>query len=245
MLEAHLNPNWEAATRNYGFVQKSVEWIVEISYPTQCSKLLDLGCGPGIYAELFYEKGYTVTGIDISSRSINFAKENAFQKNIDITYPCHNYLDIDYCNEFDIITLIYCDFGVLNQKERKNLLNKIQRALKPNGLFIFDAWTPKQYENSLETSSWSYSNGGYWSEEPYACFNSFYRYDYCDTFVEQYVIVKKDDVECYNIWNHGFTTKELQSDLNCAGFGRVDFWGNVSGEPYTNNSTTICAIAYK
>ncbi len=40
-------------------------------------KLLDLGCGAGIYSELLYDKGFSVTGIDFSKRSIEYAQNHA------------------------------------------------------------------------------------------------------------------------------------------------------------------------
>lgn len=62
MLEAHLNPNFEGASRNHEFIQKSVNWIDEYCNGGNGKKLLDLGCGPGIYAELLADKGFHVTG---------------------------------------------------------------------------------------------------------------------------------------------------------------------------------------
>ena len=55
------------------------------------SNLLDLGCGPGIYAELFYQYGYQVTGIDLSKRSISYAQASAKQKGFDIIYLRSDY----------------------------------------------------------------------------------------------------------------------------------------------------------
>ena len=64
MLEAHINPDIESASRNHRFIEKSVEWITSLIPDMKGKKILDLGCGPGIYAEKFYEKGFEVTGID-------------------------------------------------------------------------------------------------------------------------------------------------------------------------------------
>ena len=73
MLKAHLNKNLDSATRNYDFVKQSVEWIARILPPTEYPNLLDLGCGPGIYGELFFEKGYNVKGVDLSERSMELS----------------------------------------------------------------------------------------------------------------------------------------------------------------------------
>ena len=245
MLAAHLNPELESATRKHSFIEKSVNGIKEITAGGNRKKLLDLGCGPGIYAELFAEKGFDVTGIDISGRSIDYAKENTIKKESNIKYYKKSYLDMEYTEEFDVITLIYCDFGVLNPAEREKLLKKIYKALKPGGILIFDVFSEKEYQMKEENTNWSYNNGGYWSENPYVCLYSFRRYDETASFLEQYVIIEEENIKCYNLWNHAFSTEELREDLEKAGFDKYEFYNNVSGESYTKESNVICIAAYK
>ena len=245
MLAAHLNPELESATRKYSFIEKSVNWIKEITAGGNRKKLLDLGCGPGIYAELFAEKGFDVTGIDISGRSIDYAKENTIKKESNIKYYKKSYLDMEYTEEFDVITLFYYDFGVLHPAAREKLLQKIYKALKPGGILIFDVFSEKEYQMKEENTNWSYNNGGYWSENPYVCLYSFRRYDETATFLEQYVIIEEENIKCYNLWNHAFSTEELREDLEKAGFDKYEFYNNVSGESYTKESSVICTTAYK
>lgn len=73
MLKAHLNPEFDGASRKLSFIKKSAAWINEIVPPTKYSTLLDVGCEPGIYSEIFAQYGYVVTGIDFSHRSIDYA----------------------------------------------------------------------------------------------------------------------------------------------------------------------------
>lgn len=70
MLKAHLDPNFDGASRKLDFINKSVNWINKIAPPQKYKSLLDMGCGPGIYAEKFATSGYKVTGIDFSKHSI-------------------------------------------------------------------------------------------------------------------------------------------------------------------------------
>ncbi|HOJ15222.1 MAG TPA: class I SAM-dependent methyltransferase, partial [Deltaproteobacteria bacterium] len=39
-------------------------------------RILDLGCGPGLYTKRLSDAGYDVTGMDYSRRSIAYAKEH-------------------------------------------------------------------------------------------------------------------------------------------------------------------------
>ncbi|MHB8127633.1 MAG: class I SAM-dependent methyltransferase [Mobilitalea sp.] len=245
MLEAHLNPEWDAATRNHKFVSKSVDWIKSIAPPSQYHELLDLGCGPGIYAEKLNQSGYQVTGIDYSKRSLEYARESAEKKNLSIYYRYQDYQDISFNEEYDIITLIYCDFSVLSDGIRKKILENIVRALKPNGKFIVDVSTPKLYEGKKESRDWLYSEGGFWNEKPHLCLNSHYIYEDSRTRLNQTIIVTEDSIECYNIWDHTFTSQELKKDLFEAGFYAIDIYGDVAGASYLPKSNLLCAVATK
>lgn len=53
MLKAHLDPDFNGASRKLPFIESSVNWIKETIPPADYAALLDLGCGPGLYAERF------------------------------------------------------------------------------------------------------------------------------------------------------------------------------------------------
>ena len=150
MLAAHLDEGFDSATRKMGFVKESVGWIACTLPPARYKRLLDLGCGPGIYAELFCRNGYEVTGVDISERSIRFARESARQKNLAIEYCRKDYTASGLGGSYDLITLIYCDFGVLARDTRVKLLARIYESLLPHGALLFDVFKPVKYKGMKE-----------------------------------------------------------------------------------------------
>jgi len=245
MLEAHLNPNWDAASRKPEFLDKSVNWISQIAPPSQYKALLDLGCGPGLYAERFNSAGYAVTGVDFSKRSIAYAKEQASLNKSNIDYHYQNYLTIDYQEQFDVITLIYCDYAALSITDRLILLKKVYQALKPNGKFIFDVFTPLMRKD--ESRSWYYrETGGFFSERPHLCLESVYQYDDADsTELRQFIVITWDTVDCYNIWDHFFTKEVLQSEVHDIGFSKIEFYGDVAGTGFSDTGETICGVFTK
>lgn len=103
MLKAHLDPEFDGASRKSDFIEKSVAWITEQIPPADYPLLLDIGCGPGIYAEMFTQKGYQVTGVDFSKRSIDYAQQSAFSKKLNISYVYQNYLEMDLSKSFDFL----------------------------------------------------------------------------------------------------------------------------------------------
>lgn len=245
MLEAHLNPNWDAATRKHEFLDKSVNWISKIAPSSQYKLLLDLGCGPGLYADRFNSYGYSVTGVDFSKRSIEYAKEQTLLNKSNIVYHYQNYLTIDYIEQFDIVTLIYCDYAALSITDRLNLLKKVYQALKPNGKFIFDVFTPLM--RKAENRSWQYyEKGGFFSEKPHVCLESVYQYDDEDnTELRQFIVITEETVNCYNIWDHFFTKEALLSEIQIAGFNTFEFYGDIAGKEFSDSGETICGVFTK
>jgi SAM-dependent methyltransferase len=245
MLEAHLNPNWDAATRKPEFLDKSVNWISQIAPPSQYKFLLDLGCGPGLYAERFSSAGYSVTGVDFSKRSIAYAKEQTLLNKSNIEYCYQNYLTIDYIEQFDVITLIYCDYPALSITDRLILLRKVYQALRPNGKFIFDVFTP--FMRKDESRSWQYcEEGGFLSEKPYICLESVYQYDDEDnTELRQSIVITEETINCYNIWDHFFTKEALLSEIQTAGFNAFEFYGDIAGKEFSDTGETICGVFTK
>lgn len=245
MLAAHLNPDCDNASRKQESIINSVNWIAGLCNGGVNKKLLDLGCGPGIYAELLAEKGFQVTGIDFSKRSIEYAVESSRKKNLKITYHYQNYLDIDWNKEFDVVLLIYCDFGVLAPESRRILLNKIYRALKPGGILILDVFHEPYVKTFKEMQSIRYEQGGFWSPETYVVIQRNQYYGKSKNTLEQYLVITEENCKCYNIWNQIYTQNLLEKEITEVGLDVVNFFDNVQGEEYTGLEETICGVFCK
>ena len=82
LLETHLSQESDLASRKMPAITKTVNWILQQT-GKEHADILDLGCGPGLYCEILAENGHRVTGVDISKRSIEYAKEKAAAKKSD------------------------------------------------------------------------------------------------------------------------------------------------------------------
>ncbi len=213
--------------------------------PNQYPDLLDLGCGPGLYAKQFHDLGYHVTGIDISERSIQYGQQQAQLAEEAITYIHGSYLGLDVKEQFDVATLIYCDYGVLSDQDRRTLLDNIYRALKSNGKLLLDVFTPKQHQGKPESKNWRYQQGGFWKEGPHVCLEQFYRYDENSTVLSQTIVMTENSVDCYNVWDRVFDAAALTAELEAGGFKKIHLYSDAAGAQYHSDSTVLCAVAEK
>ncbi|MDX1358880.1 MAG: class I SAM-dependent methyltransferase, partial [Clostridia bacterium] len=95
MLKTHLDPSTDSASRKPETIDDTVEFCIRRLGLKAGNSVLDAGCGPGLYCERFVKKGLEVSGLDISSNSIAYARRHASENGLDIKYICGNYLDMD------------------------------------------------------------------------------------------------------------------------------------------------------
>jgi len=247
LLESHLDPKSDAASRRLEVIDATVNWIDNfICQQIHSKEILDLGCGPGLYTQRLAKQGYSVTGIDFSKRSVDYAKQQASDENIEITYICENYVSCTFPKQYDTIVMIYCDFGVLDELSRDVLLKKIYEALRPGGVFVFDVFRPRKYKDHKETKTWDICNRGFWRPGPHLCLNSSYWYEDSGVHLDQHIIVDEDrQLEIYNIWDRTYSIDEIYSLLSSTGFVGMEVYDDFSGKPYTEECDTICVLARK
>lgn len=166
MLEAHLNYSNDAASRKLTTIHRTIDWIDTVAEGKK--NLVDLGCGPGIYADELTNRGYSVTGIDISQTSIEYAKAWAEREKKNIHYLCRDYVNDAIEGVFDLALCIYCDFGALIPSEQAKFLKNIHDCLSDDGVLIFDVFGTGLCSQRREHRTWMYrEKANFWSPSPH------------------------------------------------------------------------------
>jgi 2-polyprenyl-3-methyl-5-hydroxy-6-metoxy-1,4-benzoquinol methylase len=124
MLEFLLGDASDISSRNSDFIDRSVSWIVDQFNLNSSSRLIDFGFGPGLYTNKFAEKGINVLGVDFSKSSLDYAWQIAYNKNLNVQDILENYLEFKTKLQFDLVTMIMCDYSALSPTQRKVMLGK-------------------------------------------------------------------------------------------------------------------------
>lgn len=245
MLKAHLDPECDAASRNLTFIERSAAWIKELLDPRLYPSLLDIGCGPGLYAERFAHSGYQVTGIDYSRRSIEYAQASAQAQRLDITYRCQNYLHLAETELYTVCSLIYCDYGALSVQDRATVMRNVSSCLKPGGRFLFDVFTKRKLETFNEEHTWQMCEGnGFWRSERYLEITA--HSQYTDSVSLRHITIATDTRNTpYYIWDTYFDEGMIIEEAKNAGFTVCGLFGDIAGEPLTENSETMAVLLEK
>lgn len=242
LLAIHLNPDIELASRKSSTIATTVDWILD-TMPGEGVEILDLGCGPGLYAELLAEKGHQVTGIDYSANSIGYARKSAAEQGMDITYRQLDYLELDEENRYDLVMMIFTDFGVLMPDERERVLDNVRRALKPGGSFLFDVLNEEYPVIGTGSRAWEASAKGFWRGGPFLVLTESFFYEEQKVTLTQHVVIdEREKVEVYRFWMHTFSDAELKELLFVRGFQTAELYrGIIPGcDMYRSEDVTFC-----
>lgn len=119
--------------------QREVDGIVDLLALPQGSSILDLCCGHGRHAIPLAQRGYQVTGQDLSEVFLREAERAAQAQGVPVHWVHGDMRNIPYENEFDAVINIFTAFGYFeNQDEDQKVLRQVSKALKPGGLFLLE-----------------------------------------------------------------------------------------------------------
>jgi SAM-dependent methyltransferase len=241
LLEAHLDPSHDAASKTPETIDAEVRFISETLGLNVSHSIIDLGCGPGLYCERFRAHCGHVTGVDFSQGSIDHAVRSARTQGLDIAYTCMNYLELEARPEYDMACVINYDFGALRESDMHTLLTRIHRALKPGGVFVFDVHTPACRDDAPEVN-WYASQGGFWHPGPYLVLEKRFAYPE-EVRLTQYIVITGEGRAVYRIYDTHFTLDRVKTLLEQHGFAIEHAYADLRGTALTEDAQILGIFA--
>ena len=106
-------------------------------------KALDICCGAGTNTVYLAEKGFEVTGIDISPTAVEYGKKKAAQAEVHVTFRVQNFLELPFEDgEFDFVFDMGC-FHHVNVEDRLTFIKGVHRVLKKGGGYMLTCFSYK------------------------------------------------------------------------------------------------------
>ena len=147
-------------------------------------------------------------------------------------------------HEFDLIIMIYTDFGVLNPTERAALLKNVRKALKPKGYFIFDVLNEKSLDKAVLEKTWECADKGFWSDTPYLHLSNSHLYKEEKVIVYQHFIADDDnELRTYYFWTHFFSDEDIITTMKNCNFKVLALNKDVLPESDQWNGKNVTFIA--
>lgn len=103
--------------------------------------VLNLGSGTGRHDRLLAEKGYKVTGVDLSQQMVDIATASVEGSSLPVNFVCGDAREVRLEDRFDVVLSLFHVFSyqTSNQDLRKALVTAFEH-LNPGGYLMFDCW---------------------------------------------------------------------------------------------------------
>ncbi|MEC9160796.1 MAG: class I SAM-dependent methyltransferase [Bacteroidota bacterium] len=123
--------------RNYDDAQFFIDNIINELQTSRTDKILDVACGRGRHSIYLSKLKYNVTGIDLSTNNINYAKKAAKNNQLDCNFFTHDMRnEINY--KFDLILNMFTSFGYFTEIDNLKTIFAFKKSLNPSGSLIID-----------------------------------------------------------------------------------------------------------
>ena len=246
LLATHLDQSTDLASRRVETIDRTVAWIMATLDLHPGDSVIDLGCGPGLYTSRLARKELQVTGMDYSKRSIAYAIEYAQEHALDITYRYQNYLTLEDEEQYDAAFLIYGDFCPLSPEQRNQLLQNVNRALKPAGRFVLDVSTRQHRKKYGAKNAWRVADDGFWKPEKYLVLEQGFDYPEESIYLDQSIVIEPDGkISVYRNWFQDYEPETIRTELEAGNFYVRSIWSDLTGTPYSDVSEWIGVVAQK
>jgi SAM-dependent methyltransferase len=168
MLAEHLSQAHDAASRRAGTIDAHVDWIVRVALGGRPSRILDLGCGPGLYIERLAGLGHACVGIDFSPASIAYAVATAKSRGLTCTYHLGDIREAEFGRGFDLVMLVFGEFNVFRPADARRILMKARDALDADGQLLLEVHTSGAVRRiGSAQPSWRAVERGLFSDRPH------------------------------------------------------------------------------
>jgi SAM-dependent methyltransferase len=232
MLKHHFPQGHDAASRRSETIDRQVRWIQHGLLGGRPTRILDLGCGPGLYASRLARLGHACTGIDFGPASVAYAVEEARREALDCTYHLADIRTADYGDGYGLAMLIYGEFNIFRPGDAGLILDKVRRALAPGGLLLLEPHTAGYVEElGREPSTWYTAERGLFSDRPHLqleehCWDVERR---VATTRHYTVDAENGEVTRYASSMQTYTDDDYRSLLEAHGYGEVAFFPSLAG----------------
>jgi len=120
--------------------------------------VLDLGCGTGSITVALAQRGYKVTGIDISPEMLTQAEQKARVAGTTIPFYQQDIRDLELDFQPDAVIATFDTLNyILNEQDLLSVLEGIYRNLQEDGLVIFDLNTHYKLVEVLGENVFTYN----------------------------------------------------------------------------------------
>ena len=228
MLREHLTQAHGAASRIDEERALQLVWLQQKMGIMTGDRVLDLTCGPGLYAVPLGIAGCQVDGIDFSPAAIAYAKALAVKEGVNdrVHFFEDDILNWSYPKRaYDHVLILYGQLAVMSREDAAHVLQMACQALVPGGNLVIELLDQEQVDK--KDSSWWYTDEKrLWGDAPFLLLGERQWYADESLSMERYHVVHLETGQLDEVilCDQTYAIEEFKDMLHVAGFSTVEHY---------------------
>jgi len=234
MLRWHLDPETDMASRRPGIIARHCDWL-EARLGPGPHRILDVGCGPGLYLHELARRGHAGVGFDFAPAALRWARETAVREGLDCEFFAADLKDLpgdlpERTGPCDAVTFWFGEFHSFPPAVAGAFLPRLAACLAPGGLFVLE-YQPRDSFVEEDATTWSVESGGPFADEPHLWLQRFTWDAAAHTEVHSHWILAPGSatlrryVQCHQAWK----MDDLAALLARSGLDAAEFHDPITG----------------
>lgn len=223
-----------------GNAEEEVEEILAFLCLPPGRDVEDLGCGRGRHAIPLARRGYRVTGVDISEVMLRLARLGAERERVRVEWVQEDMRTFRRPGAFDLTLSLFTSYGYFNDAENQKVLENIGASLKEGGALLLDLRNAGKGLSRLTELDETV-------EVPAGSLRMSMRFDRRTRRASAvHTLIRHDGIRISSAFDvRVYSRDELRRMIRAAGMEVKDFYGSLSGDPFTDESGRMVVHAKK
>lgn len=233
VLEEHLDQETNRASRPLLTVDLHVEWLHRHVLGGRRTRVLDVCCGPGLYANRLAERGHECFGIDFSPAAIEYAREKAGEKGLKCEYVHGDAREEEFGSGYGLGLLLFSELGTFSPKDAATILRKMFGALDAGGRMVLELQRLDAVQREgNEEPTWHRNETGLFSCRPHLYLEEHFWDEESRVSTARFYIIDAETggITEYKSTMQAYSHREIAELVKEAGFRRVRFYPSLAGD---------------
>lgn len=224
-----------AITEHYADTGREVRGLLRLVRLRPRARILDVPCGYGRHALELAQRGFRVTGVDISPQLLARAREAAAASGVAAEFHRADMRRLRYRQRFDAALNLFSSFGYFGDAGDLQVLKKFRRALRPEGRLVLHLatrdWSLRKFQPRDRSRMGEY------------VVTQKRSFDFeTSTLTMQWTARRGRQVRRGTVCLRLYSAHELVRMLKQARFSEVKVWGDWDRRPVALNSRRLVIV---
>ncbi len=240
MLRVHLDQSTHMASRTREVIASHVRWLdqllrEEFGADPARRRVLDVGCGPGLYCHELARRGWRPVGFDIAPAPLAWARQAAAAEGLACRFLEADLTRLDDAalaalGAADCITFWYGEVHSFPEQEAAAFLARLATLLTPGGLFVLE-YQPYELYPREDLQEWRACERSPLSDRPHLWLQEYHWDEAQQSEINVHWVIDAGTgrLARYAQSSRAYRDRELVALLSRAGLTRPAFYPPITG----------------